>query len=296
MTIRAERDFAIVDVFTRDAGGGNPLAVFFDGRGISDTAMQRLAREFNFSETTFVLPSNRDDCDFRVRIFTPTREVPFAGHPNIGTACALAARGMLEHSQVRFEELAGRVVLTVDREQADHARLRAPESFSEGESYPISLVSSVLGLAEDEIDTSVHDPCEASTGLPFSCVALKSEASLRRAKVDLHALDIAVAAGVNPDLHCYVRDGQKIEARMFAPLDGVPEDPATGSANCALVGLLASRDPSVPDAADWHVSQGVQMGRPSQLELHTVKQEGAVLEIYLAGACRAFATGRARID
>ncbi|MEL6214889.1 MAG: PhzF family phenazine biosynthesis protein, partial [Pseudomonadota bacterium] len=165
MTIHAERDFAIVDVFTRDAGGGNPLAVFFDGRGISDTAMQRLAREFNFSETTFVLPSDRDDCDFRVRIFTPTREVPFAGHPNIGTACALAARGMLEQSQVRFEELAGRVVLTVDREQADHARLRAPETFSEGESYPIALVSSVLGLAEDEIDISVHDPCEASTGL-----------------------------------------------------------------------------------------------------------------------------------
>jgi len=296
MTIHAEADYAIVDVFTREAGGGNPLAVFFDGRGIADAAMQRLAREFNFSETTFVLPSDRDDCDFRVRIFTPTREVPFAGHPNIGTACALAARGMLSGTEVSFEELAGRVVLTVDRERADQARLLAPEPFSRGESYPTSLLASVLGLAEHEIDTSTHLPCEASTGLPFSCVALKSEDALKRAKIDLHALDVAVASGVNPDLHCYVRDGQSIEARMFAPLDGVPEDPATGSANCALVGLLASLDASVPDAADWHVSQGVQMGRPSQLELHTVKQEGAVQQIYLSGACRPFATGRARID
>lgn len=294
MTIRAELDFVITDVFTEVAGGGNPLAVVLDADSLDTAAMQRIAREFNFSETTFVVSPTRDDCIHRVRIFTPTREVPFAGHPNIGTACVLAELGRLDSASVVFDELAGPVPIELRSNGA--ARLLAPGSLERGEALAPALLAQTLGLPTEAVVTKTHAPCEASVGLPFTMVELTDRATLSHASIDPSALNRAVQAGINPDIHCYVRDGQSLSARMFAPMDGVPEDPATGSANCALVGLLADIDTRDDLALDWQVEQGVDMGRPSRLLLTTEKRDGVVVAVHLEGHSRHFARGRLMID
>lgn len=288
--------FVIVDVFTKTPGGGNPLAVVFDAEGCDDTTLQRIAREFNFSETTFVLPPTDDAHDYRVRIFTPTREVPFAGHPNIGTACVLAQRGLARDGGLRFEELAGTVEVEVTSEPQLWARLRAPGALTTGDSETVNLVAEAIGLAPTDIATDAHAPLEASVGLAFTMIELKSREALSRAEVNATALKTAHAAGINPDLHCYVRDGQTIEARMFAPIDGVIEDPATGSANCALTALLTALHHEDDVRLEWQVSQGVDMGRPSALALTTEKSGGQLGGVWLAGHSRVFAEGNLRSD
>ncbi|MEL7024081.1 MAG: PhzF family phenazine biosynthesis protein [Pseudomonadota bacterium] len=288
--------FVIVDVFTRTPGGGNPLAVVFDAEGVDDATLQRIAREFNFSETTFVLPPTQTDHDYRVRIFTPTREVPFAGHPNIGTACVLAERGMARNGGFRFEELAGTVEIEVTTQPELWARLRAPGALTTGDGESVGLVAEAIGLAPNDIVTDTHEPLEASVGLEFTMVELRTRQALSRAEVNVTALKAAHAAGINPDLHCYVRDAQNIEARMFAPMDGVIEDPATGSANCALTALLTALHPDEDVRLEWQVSQGVDMGRPSVLALATEKIGGRLSDVWLAGHSRVFADGKLRLD
>ncbi|MEL7311399.1 MAG: PhzF family phenazine biosynthesis protein [Pseudomonadota bacterium] len=286
--------YVIVDVFTLTPGGGNPLAVVFDAEGEDDLTLQRIAREFNFSETTFVLPPTSAGHDYRVRIFTPTREVPFAGHPNIGTACVLAERGLVESGRLSFEELAGTVDIEVTTAPDLWAKLLAPGALTQGVPVSTSAVARALGLSDADIELSVHAPLEASVGLPFTMVQLKSQDALDRAEVNVSALKAAHADGINPDIHCYVRDGQNIEARMFAPMDGVIEDPATGSANCALVALLTALHNADDARLDWQVSQGVAMGRPSVLTLTTEKRGGEVRRVWLAGHSRIFAEGTLR--
>ena len=129
-------------------------------------------------------------------------------------------------------------------------------------------------------------------GLPFLMVELADADALARARIDAAALDAAVAEGLCADIHCYVRvDDAAIDARMFAPLDGVPEDPATGSANCALVGLLTARDPRASGRFRWRITQGVAMGRPSVLDARTEKRDGALAGVWIGGYSAAFAEG-----
>ncbi|MEL7296955.1 MAG: PhzF family phenazine biosynthesis protein [Pseudomonadota bacterium] len=289
--------FTIVDVFVDAGTGGNPLAVVFGAEHLSTQDMQHIAREFNFSETTFVLPTTREDADYRVRIFTPTKEVPFAGHPNLGTAFALLHRDNITvPGKLCFDELAGLVPVTFDAADDDDVELelRAPEPLTVGPAINIEDIASVLSLAPADIDVQTHSPCEASVGLPFLMCALASESALDRASVDAQALRALEHTGVTADLHCYHRraDGS-IEARMFAPFDGVPEDPATGSANAALVALLtqhAARDGKF----EFAIRQGFAMGRPSRLRARTERREGQVSQVFIGGRCRVFATGTLR--
>ncbi|MEM9171650.1 MAG: PhzF family phenazine biosynthesis protein [Pseudomonadota bacterium] len=294
-----EYDYEHVDVFTQSVTGGNPLAVITDADGLSSAQMQQIAREFNFSESAFVLPTDRDSCAVRVRIFTPTREVPFAGHPNIGTAWVLAQTGRFgdidRPIETAFDEAAGTVAITIERTQTTAKEvlcvtLRAPAPFSRGASLPIAQVAAALSLTDDAIDTSTHAPCIASVGLPFTVVALRDAQALASAQVNVEALRFAEAKGVNPDVYCYVRDGQRVDARMFAPFDGVPEDPATGSATCAAAGLLATSMKLSGDY-DWQFTQGVAMGRPSQLQARTRSDANGVSDVWLSGYCARFATG-----
>ena len=278
--------FTIVDVFAESTGGGNPLAVVDDASGLDAQSMQRIAREFNFSESTFVLPGT-EDAGFTVRIFTPTREVPFAGHPNVGTAWVLRAHGRLTGETARFAEAAGIVEVSWDEAVTDGpVWIRAPGALNVGESCAAELVAAALSLPVAAIAGAVH---EASVGLPFTLVPLADEETLSRAEVDHAALKRLVDAGINPDLHCFVREGQQLATRMFAPLDGVPEDPATGSANCALAAVLATA--AGDGDAEWEVTQGVAMGRPSRLTIRTTVRDGALADVWLAGRCRMFATG-----
>ncbi len=281
--------FVTCDVFTDRRFGGNQLAVFPEAEGLSDGQMQQIAREFNFSETTFVLPAESGHAR-RVRIFTPTAEVPFAGHPNIGTAFVLAGEGAFGTIQtsvtVTFEEKAGLVAISIHkRDGSIWCELAAPQHMSLGPSIPASILATAVSLAPDDVVTTTHAPQVASVGLPFLMAQLKDRDTLARARLNMSGFDALIAAGVPPDVHLYVRSGDEfdIRARMFAPLDGVIEDPATGSANCALAGLLGHHDRVRDGVLRWRIAQGVEMGRPSVLEARAEKRDGVVTATYVGG-------------
>jgi trans-2,3-dihydro-3-hydroxyanthranilate isomerase len=239
-----------------------------------------------------------------VRIFTPTREVPFAGHPNVGTAFALATAGLLGpidgRLTVTFEELAGLVPVVIERGETGRLRceLRAPETLTRGRTVPAATLAEALSLDTAEIVTSRHEPVVASVGLPFLMVELRDRAALERARARVDRMEALAADGICPDIHLYVRtgDGFDIRARMFAPLDGVPEDPATGSANGALGALLAALEPAASGTFRWRIAQGVEMGRPSMLEVRAEKRDGAVTEAYVRGASVLVSEGQIEVD
>jgi len=284
--------YYICDVFTDTRFGGNPLAVLPQAAGLSDRQMQQVAREFNFSESAFVFPAEAGHTR-RVRIFTPATEVPFAGHPNIGTAFVLATAGEFgeidSSTTVTFEEKAGLVPIAIQRRdgQSIWCALTAPERLTLGPTMPAGSVASALSLALDDVITVTHLPQLASVGLPFLVAELKDRAALERARLSLDGARALLAEGVPPDVHLYVRstDGFDLRARMFAPLDGVPEDPATGSANCALAGLLAQHEAAPNGSFRWRIAQGVEMGRPSVLEAGAEKRDGIVVATRIGGAC-----------
>lgn len=263
--------FVTVDVFTSQRFGGNPLAVFPDARGMSDADMLNLAREFNLSETTFVLPAEDPANTARVRIFTPARELPFAGHPNVGTGWVLAQEGRAAGGTLRFEELAGLVEVRVED---DVVTIAAPQPLSLGEQLDVEHVAACAGIEVADVITTGHTPMLASTGNPFFFAEVTG-AALTRAAPDVAAFRRAIAT--RPELngrlslHLYARDGGKIRSRMFGPLLGMAEDPATGSANVTLGALLLSL--SGEAEARFEIVQGVEMGRPSLL--HVTAQRGA---------------------
>ncbi len=281
--------YSICDVFTDVRFGGNPLAVLPEAEGMTDGQMQQIAREFNFSESTFVFPSVEHTR--RVRIFTPTREVPFAGHPNVGTAFVLAASGVFgeihEPVTVTFEETAGLVPMTIRRNDTGSlsCELSAPQSLSLGKTVSAESLAAAVSLSPDDVVMTTHPPREASVGLPFLFAELRDRAALARARANAGALEALVTQGVTPDVHLYVHsgDGFDIRARMFAPMDGVPEDPATGSANCALVALLTHYKDEAAGHFHWRIAQGVEMRRPSVLEARTEKKGGQVVSTWIGG-------------
>jgi trans-2,3-dihydro-3-hydroxyanthranilate isomerase len=282
------------DVFTEQRFGGNPLAVLPEAAGLSSEQMQRIAREFNYSETTFVLPPEDPAHTRKVRIFTPGTEIPFAGHPNVGTAFVLAAIGALpgggERLRVVFEEAAGLVPITIRYRdgQPVHCELTAPQALTLGAMPPVEAVAASLGLSPDTVVTSTHPPRVASAGLPFLLVELRDRTALAEARVrhDEHAVVMHLCGGEG--LHLYTRDtgvpGVDLRARMYAPLHGVAEDPATGSANVALAGLLAACAPEADGSFAWRIAQGLEMGRPSLLEASAAKRGGAVETVRIGGS------------
>ncbi|HUR95169.1 MAG TPA: PhzF family phenazine biosynthesis protein [Gemmatimonadales bacterium] len=291
------------DVFTETRFGGNPLAVLPEAAGLSDRRMQQIAREFNFSESTFVLPAEAGHTR-RVRIFTPTMEVPFAGHPNVGTAFVLATSGALGPFDgpltVTFEEGAGLVPVTIARHPDGVIRceVAAPESLTLGSPVSVEALARAVSLVPEDMVTSTHEPRTASVGLPFLVAELRDRAALERARPVTERFEGLAAAGVTPDVHLYVRsdDDFDLRARMFAPLDGVPEDPATGSANAALGALLAAHAPEASGSFRWRVAQGVEMGRPSVLEVRADKRDGTVVATRVSGASILVSEGFIEVD
>jgi trans-2,3-dihydro-3-hydroxyanthranilate isomerase len=291
------------DVFTETRFGGNPLAVLPQADGLSEHQMQQIAREFNFSESAFVFPSKAGHTR-NVRIFTPAREVPFAGHPNVGTAFVLASTG--EFGEIRssltvtFEEKAGLVSVRIHEAQGKIAwcELAAPQSLSLGKTIPAQLVASAVSLATEDIVTETHHPQVGSVGLPFLIAELGDRSALERARVNIVGFDALLAAGARPSVHLYARanDGFDIRARMFAPLGGVPEDPATGSASCALAGLLAHYSGQPSGSFSWRIAQGVEMGRPSTLMARAEKKDGVVQGTWVGGSSVLVSEGVIHLD
>ncbi len=282
--------FHTCDVFTDRMFGGNQLAVFPEAEGLSTDQMQQLTREFNFSECTFVLPPEKGGSR-RVRIFTPEREVPFAGHPNVGTAFVLLTEGYAESDESKplfFEEPAGMVPVSFRKNGGSYiCELEAPEAFSTGIRLDPAQVAPSVGLSPDDIKTSVHMPEQASVGFPFLMTELVSVDALRRAEPDLSAMKQLKAVDEHLNIHLYVRssDEYDLRTRMFAPLDGIFEDPATGSANCALAAYLASLEPDDSCSLDLRIGQGIEMGRPSLLQARALKEQGRVVSAHIGGNC-----------
>jgi trans-2,3-dihydro-3-hydroxyanthranilate isomerase len=285
------RRYVTVDVFTERPFGGNPLAVVLDAEGLTPAQMQSIATEFNYSETTFVLPARELDHTAHVRIFTPKIEVPFAGHPNVGTAVVLAreweANGRAPVDRFVFEEAAGLVSMRLLRDGGVvvGAELTAPERLSIGSSVSVNDAAACLSLASSDITAAVHPPQVLSVGLPFLVVEVTSREALRRSKPDLSAHERVLPPIGTDAIHAYVRGPGlgELHARNFAPLDATIEDPATGSATAAMIALLASLQPERDMEFSWRVKQGVDMGRSSLLLGRTEKRDGIVTAVHVAG-------------
>lgn len=284
--------FETVDVFTDRRFGGNPLAVFTDARGLSDAQMQALAAEFNLSETTFVLPPKDPANTAQVRIFTPRAEMPFAGHPNVGTAYVLGKMGRARDGVLRFEEKAGLVEVRLEGEGAVVA---APQPLSLGLELPEEVVAACAGIDPEEVILDNHAPVLASMGFGLIMAEVTPEA-LTRAAPNTAAFQQAIAdwpslkGGLS--LHLYAPGRTQIRTRMFAPLHNIPEDPATGSANVALAGLLLSLTDE-PSAA-YDIVQGVEMGRPSRLACTARRTEGGI-RATVGGGCVPVLKGTATV-
>ena len=287
-------DFVTLDVFTDRRFGGNQLAVFPDARGLSDADMQALATEFNLSETTFVLPPEDPAHTARVRIFNRSAEMPFAGHPNVGTGFVLAGMGRDKGGVLVFEELEGLVEVTVERDASGAlagAAIAAPQALSLGVQFTAEEVAACVGLAPADILTARHQPVQASVGVDFVFAEVTPEA-LTRAGPNMAGFEAAAAGregfSMRLSLHLYARDGDRIRARMFSPLTGTFEDAATGSANATLGALLLSL--TTDDAGSYQVSQGTEMGRPSLLNV-TARRGPDGIRGTVGGGCAPMFTG-----
>ncbi len=273
---------------------GNPLAVFPDAEGLASEQMQRIARELNLPETAFVLPSAGAG-DFVLRIFTPVSELPFAGHPTIGTALVLASTRRVvptEHGgQIVFQEGAGLVPVSLGL--ADGALrtawLTAPQRPEEGpDPPPASDVAAALSLATDDLDQSGPGPVVLSAGNPFLFVPLRSREAIGRARAAPVAWERALAglpvSGAYMFCHEAESPGADLRARLFAPHKGIPEDPATGSAAAALPGYLLSGTQTGNGTYHWGIEQGVEMGRPSLIKVEADVRSGTLLPVRVGGS------------
>jgi trans-2,3-dihydro-3-hydroxyanthranilate isomerase len=286
-----QRRYVTVDVFTNQIFGGNPLAVVLDAQGLSSEQMQAIATEFNYAETTFVLPPRVPQHNAHVRIFTPRTEVPFAGHPNVGTAVVFArdleGKGGPLLDRLVFEEGAGLVPIRVVREKGAvvGAEFTAPETMTLGPKVDAADVAECLFLTAADINLSNHPPQVLSVGLPFLVAELASHDALRRAKPNTLWHE-RILPPIGTDAIYVYRLGatpQELRARMFSPLDGIVEDPATGSAAAATISHLASLKFGRETEISWRIEQGVEMGRPSELIGRTEKRDGAVTAVHIGG-------------
>lgn len=285
--------YVIVDVFSSAPFGGNQLAVLTDASGLSTAGMQAITREFNFAETTFVLPAEDSACVRRVRIFTPGKELPFAGHPTVGTAAVLVMAGISGEGSMILEEEVGPVPVRVERRDGVlHATLsleQPPELNDEGPDA--AKVATVLSIDRAE----VADVFCAGAGVRFTFVRLRSREAVDRARLNAAEWECHFAARWAPQIFFFAGDlvdGSEIYARMFAPAFGIREDAATGSAVAALAGVAALRARA---GLSLRIIQGVAMGRPSLLEASADVDGGKVCRMKVTGAAAFVAEGQIEV-
>jgi trans-2,3-dihydro-3-hydroxyanthranilate isomerase len=299
-----QRRYITVDVFTDRAFGGNPLAVVLDAGGLSTAQMQAIASEFNYSETTFVLPPRDGTHDAQVRIFTVTNEIPFAGHPNVGTAFVLATQASQPPARFLFEEVAGLVPVDILKKEGKPvgAELTAPQALKKLTSFSPTDAAACVSLSAAEIRTDRHVPQIVSVGMAFLVAELASRDALRRAKPEPLAFPRVVSTDGAVGVYIYTRDvppAEKpcdLQARMFFPgSGGLSEDPATGSATVAAAALLADLSGERDGELKLRVGQGVDMGRPSLLLTRVRKENGVIASAHVGGACVQMMEGTFRL-
>lgn len=294
------RRFITADVFTDQPFGGNPLAVLPDAQGLSTDQMQRLAREFNLSETVFVLPPDKPENDKHLRIFTPAREMPFAGHPTIGTAMVLASLGAFdlsgEEAGITFEMAAGTVPVTIRLREGmpRSAMLTAPKLPEIRPAPDLDLLADLLSLERGDLVQAEA----ASVGLPFLVIEVRSHKALADVRID--SLTDAKLGDDAWAIFPFVftrggNDGVDFQARMFAQREGIPEDPATGSAAAAFGGWLGYHDPLQDGTIKKVIAQGVEMGRPSRLEIEVDKRGDKVAAVRVSGGAVLISEGEIEV-
>jgi trans-2,3-dihydro-3-hydroxyanthranilate isomerase len=300
-----QRRYITVDVFTDRAFGGNPLAVVLDAGGLSTAQMQAIASEFNYSETTFVLPPRDGAHDAQVRIFTVTNEIPFAGHPNVGTAFVLATQASQPPARFLFEEVAGLVPVDILKKEGKPigAELTAPQALRKLTSFGAEEVAACVSLSASEVRTDRHAPQIVSVGMAFLVAEVASRDALRRAKPEPAAFSRVLSSDGAVGVYIYTRDVPlaespcDLQARMFFPgSSGLIEDPATGSATVAAAALLADLSGERDGELKLRVGQGVDMGRPSLLLTRVRKENGIIASAHVGGACVQMMEGSFRLE
>lgn len=294
------RDYAIYDVFTADRLAGNPLAVVFDGAGLSDQRMQAIAGEFNLSETVFVTPPDNGAHSASLRIFTPGRELPFAGHPTVGTAIALAERqhgGSSIDLVSVLEEKVGpvRCAVRLEKDKTSFAEFDLPRTSERVEmALDVQKVADALCISAADIGFENHRLSCWNAGVPFVLVPIRDLATAAAIRFDPQRWRDGI--GPTASAYIYCRGGvdhrASFHARMFAPDMGITEDPATGGAVAAMSGAIRHFDALTPGHHALLIEQGVEMGRPSHIHLHIESNATGIAHARIGGQAVKIAEGR----
>jgi trans-2,3-dihydro-3-hydroxyanthranilate isomerase len=287
--------FYTADVFTDRPFGGNQLAVFPHAGGLTSQQMQQIAREFNLSETVFVLPPQTPAGTRQLKIFTPYAELPFAGHPTVGTAYVLSAIGEIpldrDVTQIIFEEGVGAVPVKIFAKDGkptytELTAAKLPEFYSETPSS--SDLAAMISLDSADLCDGEYAPQGVSCGMIFLFIPLNSRTALQKAKLDLQLWEKLLSHTPLNNVYIFCNEPELVNsdlrARMFAPALGISEDPATGAAATALAGYLGVRDTTAQGTLTWVVEQGFEIDRPSLLKVEADKQQGKIREIRVGGA------------
>lgn len=290
-----ELRYITADVFTDSRFGGNQLAVVPNAPELSDELMLSIAREFNYSETVFVQPPERPFNTRKLRIFTPGGEVPFAGHPTVGSAHVLAAIGEVPlngaETRITFEEKVGLIPVRIVAQDGApvFCQLSAARMPEVGPPLPPNAdLTAMLGLDESDIVTGKMHPQNVTCGLPFAFIPLRDRHAVARVRLDIDRWERMLKGQWSDMVFVFALDAQlpssDVHARMFAPGANVPEDPATGSACTALGGYLAMRALARNGTLRWIVEQGFEMGRPSILDVEADVTDGKITGIRVGGS------------
>jgi trans-2,3-dihydro-3-hydroxyanthranilate isomerase len=301
--------YHLVDVFTNRQFGGNPLAVFTNGRGIGAETMQAIARELNLSETTFVLPPADAANDYRVRIFTPGKELPMAGHPTVGTTYVLAREHLIERgddgaeTEIKLEEGVGTIPVRIRWQSgaAGFIQMRQPLPTFGPRVEDVQAVAEMLSIDAGEIALT-NLPLEVvSCGVPFLYVPVRSLRAVQNIKFRVDVWENKLKETVPPEVFVFTREVEfadsTVHSRMFAPGMGIWEDPATGGASgplgCYLVryNVVASGD-----VAEFTSEQGIEMGRPSFIKIRIAREGEAITDVRVGGECRFMGEGYLEIE
>ena len=286
--------YITTDVFTSRPFSGNPLAVIPDARGIPEELFLPIAREFNYSETTFVLPPDNPAHSRRVRIMTPGGELPFAGHPTIGTAVVLAAIGEIplsgDSTRIVLEEAVGPVPVTIRARAnvATGAQLTVAKLPEIGPPPPPrTTLAELLSLEPGQLQGGTNGPQGVSCGVPYLIVPLKDRTAVAAAHLRMDLWESTLKRYWAPEVMIVAKGGEQegsdLHARVFVPGMSIPEDPATGAAAASLAGYLAAREAAPNGTFRWVMEQGFEMGRPSLLDLEADKRHGAVAAVRVGG-------------
>ena len=291
-----EFEFHIVDVFAEEKFGGNQLAVFENAHSLDTPEMQKIAKEMNYSETTFVLSDETRNGGYDVRIFTPQTELPFAGHPTLGTAYVIQKEIIKDNvREIRLNLEVGQIPVTLDFEDEQIGTLQMkqnPPIF--GNSYEVDTMAEILGLRVDDMEES-YPICEISTGSFCFVVPVKTIAAVEKASVDLKKfydfIETTDAKTILVFTKETVQKNNDLHVRFFAHYLGIPEDPATGSANGCLAAYLVKYRYFGTEKIDVRVEQGYQLGRPSLLLLESEEKAG-VIDVRVGGKVFTVASGK----